>query len=474
LTDLVENEILQRRETGHDVGDIERRFQTLRQAADAAVSGTPGTLGTPGTPGTAGADADVSHQLDAMLDELDALPAPTNWTYEEPTPWDDLVQTLALPAPSTARVPRGGDLHDKVLGGWLGRVAGNMLGKPVEWGDHWTPAHLRSYLEIADAWPLDDYFPVADPMPDGYELRQCWVDTTRGNVHGSSRDDDVDYTILGLHLLEKHGNALTSDDVAQSWMLLLPLHQTYTAERVAYRNLAIGLRPPATATHRNPYREWIGAQIRGDAFGYVCPGDPAAAARLAYVDAAVSHVANGIYGEMWAAALVAAAFTADTPGEALEVSLSVVPPRSRLAEALRDVIDMHARGLDWDAAIAGIGERYGHYGWVHTINNAAVIAAGLLWGDGDFTRTIALTVLGGLDTDSNGGTAGSAAGILTGAAKIPPNWTDPLQDTLRSALFGFDGSRISDLADRTIKVADDLANAGAPPSTTRPTAQPSA
>lgn len=427
LYDLVLNEIAQRRETGHDVSDIERRFQALTANGDVAGR---------------------REELGKLADELDILDPPVGWPYEEPNAWPDILGTLT---PPPADVPPDGDrLRDQVLGGWLGRVAGNMLGKPVENGDHWTPARLRSYLELAGAWPLDDYFPVLDPMPDGYELRQCWVDTTRGRVNGSSRDDDVDYTILGLHLLEKYGEALTSRDVAASWLLLLPWHQTYTAERVAYRNLALGLEPPATATHRNPYREWIGAQIRGDAFGYAHPGDPLAAARLAYVDAAVSHVGNGIYGEMWAAGLVAAAFTAGDARAALEMSLGVVPPRSRLAEALRDVLDMHARGLDWDAARAAIDERYGHYSWVHTINNAAVVAAGLLWGEGDFTRTIALTVLGGLDTDSNGGTAGSVAGILTGAARIPPNWTNPLHDTIRSALFGFDRSRISDLATRTL------------------------
>ena len=441
LSDLVENELVQLRETGRDVTALDQRFQQLSAPA-----------------GDSAGRAEAADGLRALLDELadlDAQPAPAGWNYEEPTAWDDLRQTLTLPAAAEvagAHVDSGA-LPDQVLGGWLGRVAGNMLGKPVEWGDHWTPQHLRSYLELADAWPLDDYFPVLDPMPAQYELRQCWVNTTRGNVQGSSRDDDVDYTILGLHLLERHGPDLTSDDVADSWLRLLPMHQTYTAERVAYRNLAAGLRPPATATFQNPYREWIGAQIRGDAFGYVSPGDLAAAARLAYVDAAVSHVANGIYGEMWAAGLVAAAFTASTPRETLEASLAVVPPRSRLAEALRDVLDMHAAGLDWDTARAGIGERYGHYGWVHTINNAAVIAAGLLWGDGDFTASIALTVLGGLDTDSNGATAGSVAGILCGAGKIPSNWTDPLQDTLRSALFGFDGSRISELAGRTLALA---------------------
>jgi ADP-ribosylglycohydrolase len=92
-------------------------------------------------------------------------------------------------------------------------------------------------------------------------------------------------------------------------------------------------------------------------------------------------------------------------------------------------------------------------GWIHTVPNAAVLTAGLLYGDGDFTRTIALTVRGGLDTDSNGATAGSVAGVLTGAAAIPDQWKDPLEDTVRSAVFGFDGVRISALAERTLRLA---------------------
>ncbi|GAA5006900.1 ADP-ribosylglycohydrolase family protein [Actinopolymorpha pittospori] len=426
LRELAEWELIQLRETGFDVSEEERRLAEL-------------------SPGTA-------EELGALLDDMAARSDRTGWSYVEPTAWDELAGTLTLPKASAP--PTGEVLADRILGAWLGRVAGNMLGKPVEWGDHWTPAHLRSYLELAGAWPLDDYIPLMDPVPEGYRILPNSSQTTRGNVHGSSRDDDVDYTVLGLHLLEKHGPDLTPHDVADAWRLLLPLHQTYTAERVAYRNLAYGLRAPETATYRNPYREWIGAQIRGDAFGYVYPGDPARAARLAYQDAVLSHVANGVYGEMWAAALVAAAFTASSPREALEVSCAVVPPQSRLTEALRDVLDMHERGLSWEEARAGIGERYGQYSWIHTINNAAVVAAGLLWGDGDFTQTIVLTVLGGLDTDSNGATAGSVAGVLAGAKAIPSHWVDPLEDRLRSALFGFDGSRISELAARTTRLAE--------------------
>jgi ADP-ribosylglycohydrolase len=96
---------------------------------------------------------------------------------------------------------------------------------------------------------------------------------------------------------------------------------------------------------------------------------------------------------------------------------------------------------------------YGHYSWIHTVNNAALVVAGLLWGEGDVARTIGLTVMGGWDTDSNGATAGSVAGVLAGTSALPAHLIEPLHDTTRSALFGFDNSRISDLAARTTRLA---------------------
>ena len=147
--------------------------------------------------------------------------------------------------------------------------------------------------------------------------------------------------------------------------------------------------------------------------------------RLAYQDASLSHTANGIYGELWSAALLAEAFTATTVAEAFEASLAHVPPRSRLAEALHDVNGMRREGLTWDQALAGIQARYGRYSWVHTIPNAALIAAGLLWGENDYADTVGLTVMGGWDTDSNGATAGSVAGVVLGAAGLPRNFVAP-------------------------------------------------
>ncbi|MDX2675321.1 ADP-ribosylglycohydrolase family protein [Streptomyces sp. NY05-11A] len=351
--------------------------------------------------------------------------------------------------------PVGGEpeLADRVLGGWLGRIAGNMLGKPVEQGDLWTRGRIDRYLRRAAALPLTDYLPEPPTEEDGLRLRPEWRACVRGRIHGSCRDDDVDYAVLGLDLLETHGFGFSTEQVGDLWLLRLPYLQTFTAERAAYRNLANGLRPPLTATYDNPYQEWIGALIRADVHGWTSPGLPRRAAALARRDAVLSHTGNGVYGAMFAAALIAAAFTAPTVRHALDEALAVVPSSSRLARTVRRVVALHATRMSWEDTLTTMEAETAGLGWIHTVPNIAVLTAGLLYGDGDFTRTIALTVRGGLDTDSNGATAGSVAGVVTGAAAIPPQWTEPLQDTVRSAVFGFDGARISELAQRTVRLA---------------------
>lgn len=392
----------------------------------------------------------------AILDLVDRLSGSTripSWGYDEP---EELGEILSGPLPSPRRVDTT-RFPSQVHAAWLGRIAGCNLGKPVEEGRHWTPERIRDYLERAGAYPLDDYFPLLDPMPAEFQLRENWPETTRGNVDGSARDDDIDYSILALHLLETHGRGLAPTHVADAWTTLFPLRQVYTAERAAYVNITNGLVPPEVARFRNPYREWIGAMIRADVFGYVFAGDPATAASLSFQDASLSHVGNGVYGEMWAAALVAAAFTAESAHDAIVTSLAVVPPGSRLHEAVTDVLGVHADGLRWEDALAHIRTRYGHYAWVHTVNNAAVVTAGLLWGDGDYVSSVGKTVMSGWDTDSNGATVGSVAGILAGLDGLPEHLVGPLKDRTRSALFGWDDSRISDLADRTVALAGSLA-----------------
>ncbi|MEU9336659.1 ADP-ribosylglycohydrolase family protein [Streptomyces sp. NPDC048290] len=420
---LARNELIQAAEQGKDVTAFRDRLARLSPHDDK--------------------------DLLALYEEILAAPVPADWPWFEAS---DLTGVLAaLPSdPRPARIPDR--LVDRVHGAWFGRIIGNMVGKPVELGP--TRATIRAYLRSAGAYPLTDYVPYEDGADlGGLGLLgpEFWFPgATRGRVHGSVRDDDVDYTILGLHLLETYGTDYTTWDVAHEWLSRFPVYQVFTAERATYQNLVREIPLDRAGEHHNPYREWIGALIRADIFGYAAAGDPRRAAVLAHRDAILSHRANGVYGEMWAAALIASAFTAATAEESLLTSLEHLPARSRLAAELHTVLADHRAGLSWEQAMDRLDARWPDMSFVHTINNAGALAAAILWGGGDFTTTVGLAVQAGLDTDSIGATAGSWAGAHQGFAALPARFVDPLEDLCRSGVFGFGESAISGYADRTL------------------------
>lgn len=424
LRRLVRDEIIQREEEGCDVSGFEEELEAI-------------------LPGDRGA-------LEYLYEALGELEPTPDFPYVEPSTLDSI--RAARPAGARrVEIPHSEEaLLDRIYGAWLGRCAGCSLGKPVE---GWPRGRIERYLRVADAYPLADYFPVIDPFPEGLALHANYRETARGYIRYMARDDDIDYTILGLDYLERFGLGFTSDDVADTWISRLPFHMVYTAEREAYRNLVNDVRPPDSARLRNPYREWIGAQIRADAFGYVCPGWSEKAAEFGFRDAVVSHVKNGIYGEMWVAAMVAAALVGDDLSTVLTAGLAEIPARSRLAEAVQETLAAHERYPTWQEAWDSLMVKYGHYHGVHTINNAVIVLLGLLYGEMDLGRTISIAVMGGFDTDCNGATAGSILGALFGASALPKDWIEPLSDRVTSYVIGYFDNPISELAHRTLAVA---------------------
>ena len=270
------------------------------------------------------------------------------------------------------------------------------------------------------------------------------------NIDGIPEDDDLNFTILGVIVLERHGTGFTTVDVAKAWMDYLPAGRIFTAERVALRNLLEGSLPPATATRRNPFREWIGARLRVDAYGWAAPGDPAASARMAWEDARLSHTANGVYAAMFMAAVHAASLAEESGAACADVGLSVVPARSRLAEALRTARELARSERDWEVVVDELEAGYGHYHWVHAINNTALVAAALYRFDLDFSGAICAAVQGGLDTDTNGAAVGSVLGALAGRSGIPARWVDLLHGRFSTSLPGYDGATVDELARRTL------------------------
>jgi len=248
------------------------------------------------------------------------------------------------------------------------------------------------------------------------------------------------------------GAGFTTEDVAAAWMKRLPAYSIFTAEVVAYRNLLNGMSALQAAGYRNPYRDWIGAQIRADMWGYVNPGSPARAAAMALRDACLSHTTDGVYGEVWAAACIAHAFRASSVEDVITTGLKFIPPDSRLAAAVTDTLHWCAasRG-DWEEVWRNIDGKYGHLPAVHVLHNTCVIVMGLMLGAGDFQKSICTGVMGGWDTDCTAATIGSITGAMLGAGGLPPDWTGPLDDRCASALAGVSECRISDLAERTLQ-----------------------
>ncbi|MGW7714520.1 ADP-ribosylglycohydrolase family protein [Streptomyces chartreusis] len=369
------------------------------------------------------------------------------------------------PAPPPAAPP-----VSRYEAAWLGRAVGCLLGKPVE---KLPLEGIRLLATATGNRPLNSYFTAKGVPPELLAAhpwnRRSAPTSLAENIDGMPEDDDLNYPLLDLLLLQRHGRDFTTTDVARLWLEELPAGRTFTAERVAYRNLLLGIEPPHTARHRNPFREWIGALIRADVHGWTNPGDPGAAAEQAHRDATLTHTANGVYAAMFTAAVVAQAAVAATPQDihtCLRTGLTVIPPKSRLAEAVRHAVQLARVHEDFDTVVDELHATHADtHHWVHAVPNTALIAAALTHADGDFTGSICRAVSGGWDTDSNGATAGSVAALLAGTpAALPDRWTTPLKNRLATSVADFNGTGFDALA----RLTHDLTHQHTPREAPRP------
>ncbi|MGK3938849.1 ADP-ribosylglycohydrolase family protein [Streptomyces caeruleatus] len=439
--DLIGHELAQAVQDGREPSAIAARWRTAggdRAPARAGASAGP-------------ASRYLRQLAEDLLDELADLPSVLE--DDEPT---DLARIRARCPEWPAPVPAATLTRAALEAAWLGRAVGCLLGKPVE------KLPLNAIRELARAtgnWPLNNYF-TAKGVPAELLAAHPWnrrsaTTSLAENIDGMPEDDDLNYPLLNLLLLQRHGRRFTTLDVARLWLDELPAGRTFTAERVAYRNLLQGLEPPRTARHRNPFREWIGALIRADVHGWTNPGDPAAAAEQAYRDATLTHTANGVYAAMFTAAVIARGAATPDIRTCLRTGLSVIPPNSRLARAITHAVQLAERHDDFDQVVDELHATHAatHH-WVHAIPNTALIAAALTHADGDFTGSVRRAVSGGWDTDSNGATAGSIAGLLAGTpGKLPDRWTAPLKNRLATSVADFNGTGFDTLAHLTHREA---------------------
>lgn len=308
-------------------------------------------------------------------------------------------------------------LEERILAGWLGQLAGGSFGTAIE-GYH------------------------------GERIRQVYGTIDTYVTEPETVNDDVVYELVFLDVFERMGRGITSRELGLEWVRQIPFG--WSAEGVALHNLKDGILPPLSGSRRNPYSDWIGAQMRGMICGMLAPAWPMEAARLAHIDGVVSHAANGVYGEMYAAVLTSLAFVRRKPRALLAEAVQYIPRGSEYASVVEECLAVVRSSPDPASAWRALDRRFEQYNWIHAYPNLAADILALWYGQGDMTRSFSLLAHAGMDVDCNAGLVGNMLGIMDG---VPDAWAEPIGDGLETYLKGKERLSIRELSARTARLA---------------------
>lgn len=389
---------------------------------------------------------------DVIFDIVINSPIKNGYEYNEPTELRE-IKALRKLHEICGDIPDNATLRNKLLGAWTGRACGCLLGKPVECirSDELIPL-----LKETGNYPMHRYIlssDITDEVCSHYKFylkNKAYADT----VDGMPVDDDTNYVVLAQKIVEDFGRDFESKNVATAWMKYQSVFSYFTAERIAFVNFINCIEPPSSAIYKNVCREWIGAQIRGDYFGYINPGNPEKAAEMAFRDATISHIKNGVYGEMFVSAMIACAAVTDSIEDIILGGLAQIPSTSRLYEAVMKIFDSYKNGVSFDECFGIIHADYDEHtdhGWCHVISNAMIVTAALLYGEGDFGKSICSAVQMAFDTDCNGATVGSILGMRNGIDGIDDYWKNPINGKINTSIFGLDTVDIEKAVDKTLE-----------------------
>ncbi|MBN2156736.1 MAG: ADP-ribosylglycohydrolase family protein [Candidatus Lokiarchaeota archaeon] len=344
------------------------------------------------------------------------------------------------------------EYYNKVLGGWLGRVAGSHFGTPLE---------FRPYKYIQKK-----YCDKGTKEITGYVKP----------VNTETVNDDEIYEIVGLLTLEEKGIEISSRDIAEGWAKYLIKYQ-YTAEKAAKKNILKGIMPPESATLNNIWFDAIGGQMKADIWGLISPNCPEVAAHYARIDGAVAHSGIGIDGEVFIAGIVSNAFaqTSDSLDlkSLIQNGLKLLPPDSRYAKFIGETLKIYETHENWrDARTEMLRQWYkirkhlihssngmrkyaylkSPLQFLNVLPNAGIIVLSLLYGQEDktdpFGRPICISGMMAYDTDCNCGNIGTIMGTIFGAEELPAPWKSPLKNTFTTYIKGQSSWKITELASR--------------------------
>lgn len=317
----------------------------------------------------------------------------------------------------------------RIRGAVLGQAIGDALGAPTE---GMTRADIRSRFGRVTGFLSDD--------PAG--------------------TDDTEYAALTAQILLNYGPGLTSADVAVEWTRALvdqttPFDGGGFSEMDAIHNLAKGLLPPATGSDNHEL--WSdGSAMRVAPIGAYCPGDPVEAARLAGIDAEVSHARDGIWCGQAVAAAVATAAVTDHWRAVVAAGIEATPPDSWSRRMIEKAVAVAAEPGTAEERLDELERRVAifHYPWADVAPEATALAFGVfVIAEGDYVEAVLGGVNIGRDADTIAAMAGAMAGALRGVQNIPAEWLDRLGPLRGSCINAMAGVDLWELADQ---IADSI------------------
>jgi hypothetical protein len=305
-------------------------------------------------------------------------------------------------------------LQDKIKGGWAGQTIGVVYGAPVEF--KYQGSIIPATQNI--------------PWREGYV--KYWWDKKPGLF------DDI-YTDLNfVAAFEKHGLNVSMDTIANHWARTA-YHLAHANQASRY-NILNGIMPPQSGNWKNnPHADDLDFQIEADFIGLMTPGMVNSATEIADRVGHIMNSGDGYYGGVYVSALYSMAFVSNDATEIVEQAIKTIPEKTKFYDCIADVIKWHKQNPnDWQATWFELQKKWNNdvgcpKGCFLSFNidakiNSAYVTIGLLYGKGDFTKSIDIATRCGQDADCNPATVGGVLGVMLGYSNIPAFWLKPLQE----------------------------------------------
>jgi hypothetical protein len=321
------------------------------------------------------------------------------------------IQRKSLPAEVTMSRDA---LMDKIKGGWAGKTIACTYAGPTEFKFNGTM--------------IQDYTPIS--WPDG--IVKQWYTNSSGLY------DDIYMNLTFVNVFDRLGLDAPVDSFAMAFATAE--YKLWHANQAARYNILQGLMPPASGHWlNNPHADDIDFQIEADFAGLMAPGMPNTSSEISDKIGHIMNYGDGWYGGVYVAAMYTLAFVSDDMEFIVSEALKTIPQESRYYQCMKDVIDWHRQYPDdwkrtwfecekkWSEDIGCPDGVFAAFN-IDAVINSAYILIGLLYGEGDFYKTMDIATRCGQDSDCNAASAAGILGTMIGYNKIPEYWMKNLRE----------------------------------------------